>query len=134
MRLERVAVAGHEVEEGLAADEDHAAVALIASAPPEVVRDDGRAMTRCHAVPPGAISPSRGDQGRRADDRAGGPVLAVEAGEEQLRRRAPDPVRVLGDDREPRLDRVGERQVVEADERDVVPAPHARGGPRWRRS
>ena len=70
------------------------------------------------------------DERRREDDLPRRPVGAVEAREEQLRRRAPEPGRVLGEDGQPRLDDVAEHDVVEADERDrarepeVVQRPH----------
>ena len=60
------------------------------------------------------------DEPRGHDDLAARAVVAVEAGEQQLRGRPPERERVLGDHRDAGMDDVGHRDVVEAHERDLV--------------
>ena len=50
----------------------------------------------------------------------GGRVVALDAGDETLGRQPTDLIGVLGDDREGRLEQVGEQEVVETHQRDAV--------------
>ena len=60
------------------------------------------------------------DQPCRHDDLPRRPVEAVEAREQQLRGRPPQRRRILGHHRHPRLDHVGQGDVVEAHDGDLV--------------
>ena len=66
------------------------------------------------------------DQSGRHDRTCRGLVVAIEAGEDALGGRAPDALRVLRDDGDARVEEVGERHVVEADERGVRCRPSCR--------
>src|SRR5205814_4860655 len=59
------------------------------------------------------------DEPRRHDLDARGRAVAVEPAEQGLRGQPADRDRILGDDSDARIEEVGERKVVEPDERDI---------------
>ena len=84
-----------QVDQGLAGDDDHAA-------------------TRAD------LARSASDQGVRADDLLRRRSIAVEPSEQELRCGPPELGRIVRDDRDGRIEQVGEREVIEPDERDLV--------------
>ena len=95
MGAERREVGGHQVDEGLARDDDHAA---LSSPEPRSISCVGTSMRRA-----GPSSPSMRASSSSAVAR-------------------PSATGILGDDGQRRLERVGEHEVVEPDHRDVAVA------------